>query len=64
MLMDRMTVSERRACRAIGQLRSTQRRSTPAPSDEETALRHRLRDLARTHQLYGYRRMKAIHRFQ
>jgi putative transposase len=60
MLMDRMTVSQRRACRAIGQPRSTQRRSAPAPSDEETTLRHRLRDLARAHPRYGYRRMTAI----
>jgi len=60
MLTDRMAVSERRACRAIGQPRSTQRRGTPAPRNEESVLRERLGDLARSHPRYGYRRMTAI----
>ena len=60
MLLDRFGVSERRACRAIGQPRSTQRRAAPVPGAEEEHLRARLRDLARAHPRYGYRRMTAI----
>ena len=60
MLMDRLSISERRACRAIGQPRSTQRRPVPAPGVEEEHLRERLRSLARAHPRYGYRRMTAI----
>ena len=47
MLMDRLEISERRACRAIGQPRTTQRRGVPVPPDEEQVLRTRLRQLAR-----------------
>ena len=43
MLLDRFSVSERRACRAIGQPRSTQRRPAPVPGTEEEHLRARLR---------------------
>jgi putative transposase len=60
MLMDRLSISERRACRAIGQSRSTQRRPMPAPGVEEAHLRARLRELARAHPRYGYRRMTTI----
>jgi putative transposase len=60
MLMDRLSISERRACRAIDQPRSTQRRAAPVPGAEEEHLRVRLRDLARAHPRYGYRRMTAI----
>lgn len=60
MLMDRLSISERRACRAIGQSRSTQRRPVSAPGVEEEHLRDRLRSLARAHPRYGYRRMTAI----
>ena len=60
MLEDQFSVSERRACRAIGQSRSTQRRAAPVPPDEEQVLRARLRDLARSHPRYGYRRMTTI----
>jgi putative transposase len=60
MLEDRFSVSERRACRAIGQSRSTQRRATPVPPDEEQVLRARLRALAQSHPRYGYRRMTTI----
>jgi putative transposase len=44
----------------VGQSRSTQRRSTPTPGPEEERIRARLRELARDHQRYGYRRMTAI----
>jgi len=60
MLMDRLAISERRACRAIGQPRTTQRRGTPVPPDEEQVLRARLRELARARPRYGYRRMTAL----
>ena len=60
MLLDRFSVSERRACRAIGQPRSTQRRPAPVPGTEEEHLRSRLRELARAHSRYGYRRMTTI----
>jgi putative transposase len=60
MLLNRFGVSERRACRAIGQPRSTQRRPGPLPPPEEEHLRERLRALARAHPRYGYRRMTAI----
>ncbi len=60
MLLDQFSVSERRACRAIGQSRSTQRRPAPVPEAEEEHLRARLRDLARAHPRYGYRRMTTI----
>ena len=60
MLLDTFEVSERRACRAIGQSRSTQRRAAPVPGAEEEHLRARLRELARAHPRYGYRRMTAI----
>ena len=60
MLLDRFPVSEHRACRAIGQSRSTQRRPAPVPGAEEERLRARLRDLARAHPRYGYRRMTTI----
>ena len=60
MLVDRLSISERRACRAIGQPRSTQRRAGPVPTPAEEVLRARLRALARAHPRYGYRRMTAI----
>ena len=60
MLMGRLAISERRACRAIGQPRTTQRRPAPVPGAEEEALRARLRTLARAHPRYGYRRMTTI----
>jgi putative transposase len=60
MLMDRLEISERRACRAIDHPRSTQRRPAPVPGNEEEQLRTRLRKLARAHPRYGYRRMTTI----
>ncbi len=60
MLEDCFSVSERRACRAVDQPRSTQRREPPAPPEEEVVLRERLRTLARAHPRYGYRRMTTI----
>jgi putative transposase len=59
-LQGALGVSERWACKVVGQPRSTQRRSAPTPGPEEERIRVRLRELARDHQRYGYRRMTAI----
>jgi len=49
-------VSERRACRAIGQARSSQRYEARKP-ERDGPLRKRTRELARRHPRYGYRRI-------
>jgi putative transposase len=55
-LGERFGVSERRACRLIGQPRSTQRLPAPSPSDDELALRAFLRDFSRRRPRWGWRR--------
>ena len=55
MLRDRLNVSERRACRFIGQHRSTQRREPVAARDDQ-ALRAALRAFAGRRPRWGYRR--------
>jgi hypothetical protein len=45
MLQDRLTLSERRACKIAGQHRSTQRHQPKVAPDDE-ALRRRLRRLS------------------
>ncbi len=52
-------VSERRACRVLGQARSTQRRVREAP-DEEARLVVRMVELASEYGRYGYRRITAL----
>jgi len=52
-------VSERRACRALGQHRSTQRKA-PATPDDEVALTADIIELARQYGRYGYRRITAM----
>jgi transposase InsO family protein len=52
-------VSERRACKVIGQQRSSQRYEARKP-EKDQALRGRLRALSRLHARYGYRRMWAL----
>jgi putative transposase len=47
-------VSERRACKAIGQPRSTQRAASRRP-EKDAALAQRMCELAREHPRYGYR---------
>ena len=42
MIQDRHGFSERRACRLLGQPRSTQRRPAPVVADEEKRIRARL----------------------
>lgn len=51
-----MGVSERRACRVLGQPRATQQYQ-PQIRTDEARLRRRLRVLARRHRRYGYRRI-------
>jgi putative transposase len=53
-------VSDRRACRVVGQPRSTQRLVAPAPSDEEPALRAFLRDFAWRRPRWGWCRRAAL----
>ena len=49
--------SERRACRLLGQSRSTQRYKVRPTSDRDQRLRARVIELARQHPRYGYRRL-------
>lgn len=55
MLEERLSLSERRACRITGQHRSTQRRR-PNRGDRDEALRAELRSLSRAHPRWGYRK--------
>ncbi|MBU1211478.1 MAG: IS3 family transposase [Alphaproteobacteria bacterium] len=54
-LQQEFSVSERRACRVIGADRKSMRYRTRRPPD--TALRHRLRELAHERRRFGYRRL-------
>jgi hypothetical protein len=58
-LVRRRRVSERRACRLVGQHRSTQRYERVAP-EYELRLVARMNDLAAAHPRYGYRRIWAL----
>ena len=59
-LVDRFGVSERRACRLVGQHRSTQRLvCRPRPAQEDK-LRRRLREIARAHPRWGWKTAHAI----
>jgi putative transposase len=53
--MRKLDVSERRACRAIGHSRSTQRHHRQPVSAPEEKLRRRLRELSAAHPRWGYR---------
>jgi len=55
-LCEQFGVTERRACRVVGQPRSTQRLAPPVPSDDELALRAWLRDFSRRRPRWGWRR--------
>ncbi len=57
--MSKLRVSERRACRVLGQARSTQRRR-PEVRDDEGALTSRIIQLATCYGRYGYRRITAL----
>ncbi|WP_153768010.1 IS3 family transposase [Labrenzia sp. CE80] len=54
-----MSVSERRACRVLGQYRSTQRRVPQGRADEELLVSDMI-ELTRQYGLYGYRRIAAL----
>ena len=56
MLRDRFGVSERRACKVVGQHRSTQRLAPPEVSDEEAQLREFLRAFSKRRPRWGWRR--------
>ena len=56
-------VSERRACRVVGQARSTQRRVRQIPK-EEAQLVIRMVELASQYGRYGYRRITAMLRWE
>ena len=55
MLRDRLGVSERWACRVVGQHRSTER-YRPKRADDDAALRAALRTISAEHPRWGYRR--------
>ena len=55
-LRERFSVSERRACKALNQPRSTQR-YIPQPRSDEAALVRRMLELARHRPRWGYRRI-------
>jgi hypothetical protein len=57
MLARKLRVSERRACRVVGQPRSTQRLASAITSDEELALRAWLRDFSRRRPRWGWKRV-------
>lgn len=59
-LQDEFRVSQRRACRVVGQHRSTQRRLKQSPSNDEQALRGRLRQIGRDHPRWGWRKAHDI----
>jgi putative transposase len=59
MLQDRLGLSQRRACQIVRQHRSTQRHQPENP-DPDQDLRRRLRDFARHHPRWGYRRAHAV----
>lgn len=58
-MIDRLGVSERRACRILGQHRRTQRYRPKIPEDE-AILTTRVIELAKKYGRYGYRRITAL----
>ena len=56
---ERLGISERRACRILGQYRSTQRQYPSGPANE-ASLTADVIELARTYGRYGYRRVTAL----
>jgi len=55
-----LTVSERRACRSLGQPRSSQRYARAQRRNGERALCERMAELSLRHPRYGYRRVAAL----
>jgi len=62
-VQDRLPVSQRRACKVLGQPRSTQRRR-PILRDDEDRLTHRIIGLASAYGRYGYRRVTTLLRWE
>ena len=60
-LQEQFCVSERRACAALGQPRSTQRYQAK-PRTDDVAFAQRLRALVRQRPRFGYRRLTALYR--
>jgi transposase InsO family protein len=58
-VVDKLSISERRACRVVGQARATQRRR-PLLRDDEDVLTTRVVQLAACYGRYGYRRVTAL----
>ena len=58
-VIEELGVSERRACRVLGQHRSTQRKIAKTP-DDEAALTADITALALQYGRYGYRRITAM----
>ncbi|GAC1401198.1 MAG: hypothetical protein NVSMB52_15010 [Chloroflexota bacterium] len=58
-MQDTLSVSERRACRVVGQCRATQQ-YVRIQADDEDRLRGRIVALAREYGRYGYRRITAL----
>ena len=58
MLQERLDMSERRACRIVGQYRSTQRREVTRGKGDD-ALRARLHAFSVKHKRWGYQGMGA-----
>lgn len=56
MLRERFGVSQRRACRVVGQHRSTQRLAPPTSSDDDVELRAFLRAFSKERPRWGWRR--------
>ena len=59
LLQERFGVSERRACRVLGQQRSTQRQPPKKATEEEGRLVARMLGPVRKHPRFGYRRLWA-----
>jgi hypothetical protein len=59
MLMERFRVSQRIACRVVGQPRTTQRYE-PVPRADEPALTHAILELANLYGRYGYRTVTGL----
>ena len=59
MLRDRLGVSERRACRYVGQHRSTQRHEPTGAAGDDQALSAQLRQISERKPRWGYRRAHA-----
>lgn len=56
MVVEKLSVSERRACKVIGQIRSTQRYE-PMENPEKEKLRERIIEIATEYGRYGYRQV-------